>query len=190
MGWTNQRTWVTGEQLTSGQLNTYIRDDLRYLHGDDGPIDLLAELRVPALVVGGRAVGAQPVLAGGYSSGLLPSTSGGVRVLSQDIQVAADRAWRVHGRAWFEVPDSGDAGHRVELILDYFGNSVSTFIDTARASVPAWTHPTPWRVELTVEALLSPGETGFQQLVRLYGRKTGGSSLSTGGGIFLIADPR
>ena len=56
-GLDSQRTWVTGEQLTSGQLNTYIRDDMRYLHGDDGPIDLLAELRVPALVVNGKAVG-------------------------------------------------------------------------------------------------------------------------------------
>ena len=38
MAWTAPRTWVTGEIVTAALLNTHVRDDLRFLKGNDGDI--------------------------------------------------------------------------------------------------------------------------------------------------------
>lgn len=40
MGWTTPRTWTIGEVTTKTILDAHVRDNLRYLHGDDGAIAL------------------------------------------------------------------------------------------------------------------------------------------------------
>ena len=40
MVWTAPRTWVTGEILSSSNMNTHVRDNLLYLHGGAGDIVL------------------------------------------------------------------------------------------------------------------------------------------------------
>ena len=42
MAWTSLKTWVTGDVLTSGELNTYLRDNLIHLAGSTGVIDASA----------------------------------------------------------------------------------------------------------------------------------------------------
>ena len=36
MAWTTPRTWTAGEVITNAVLNTHIRDNLRFLKGNDG----------------------------------------------------------------------------------------------------------------------------------------------------------
>lgn len=38
MSWTAPRTWVTAEIVTASQMNTHVRDNLRYLKGLSGPV--------------------------------------------------------------------------------------------------------------------------------------------------------
>jgi hypothetical protein len=40
MAWTNPRTWVTGEVVTSTVMNAHVRDNLAYLHGDAGVVTI------------------------------------------------------------------------------------------------------------------------------------------------------
>jgi len=36
MAWSSPRTFIAGEIITASIMNTHVRDNLRYLHGDDG----------------------------------------------------------------------------------------------------------------------------------------------------------
>jgi len=40
MAWTTPRTWVTGEVVTASIMNTHIRDNLRYIKGLDGAVQI------------------------------------------------------------------------------------------------------------------------------------------------------
>ena len=40
MGWTAPRTWATSELVTASMMNTHVRDELKYLKGQDGTISL------------------------------------------------------------------------------------------------------------------------------------------------------
>ena len=51
MAWTLPRTYVAGEIITASILNTYVRDDFRYLHGDDGTTTLAAGLTLGAFAL-------------------------------------------------------------------------------------------------------------------------------------------
>lgn len=42
MAWSTVRTWVAGEIVTAALLNTHLRDQLRFLHGDDGVATILS----------------------------------------------------------------------------------------------------------------------------------------------------
>jgi hypothetical protein len=44
MAWTAPKTWSVGELVTAANMNTHIRDDLKYLKGQAGQVDLEANL--------------------------------------------------------------------------------------------------------------------------------------------------
>jgi len=46
MAWTSARTWTAGEIITASIMNTHVRDNLRYLHGDDGVPTILSGLAI------------------------------------------------------------------------------------------------------------------------------------------------
>jgi hypothetical protein len=45
MSWTAPRTWTVGEVVTAAMMNAHVRDNLKYVHGDSGTIDLADALR-------------------------------------------------------------------------------------------------------------------------------------------------
>lgn len=97
MTWTTPRTWVTGEVLSSSNLNTHVRDNLAYLHGDAGaftvgalptfatfpfrridvgalavtlPAGFGTQTLSPALSFASAFAAAPVIIASGYSAGL------------------------------------------------------------------------------------------------------------------------
>jgi len=46
--WTFPRTWVTSEIVTASIMNTHVRDNLKYIHGDSGPVTIINTLTLPA----------------------------------------------------------------------------------------------------------------------------------------------
>lgn len=44
MAWTAQKTWLVGETVTAAMLNAYMRDDMEYLKGNAGPLQIGALL--------------------------------------------------------------------------------------------------------------------------------------------------
>lgn len=42
MAWSSPKTWNVGDVLTAADMNTYVRDNAGYLHGDAGTVDLAA----------------------------------------------------------------------------------------------------------------------------------------------------
>jgi len=48
MAWTSPKSWVSGDMVTAALLNTHVRDNLLYLHGDAGAITIGNTLTLPA----------------------------------------------------------------------------------------------------------------------------------------------
>lgn len=58
MPWTAPRDWITGQVVTETDLDTHVRDNLRYLKGLDGAIDLNNQVTAPRLVASNAAANA------------------------------------------------------------------------------------------------------------------------------------
>ena len=52
MSWTSPKTWVVGTLTTAADLNTHIRDNLRYLKGLDGDITFGSNILTAFLIDG------------------------------------------------------------------------------------------------------------------------------------------
>ncbi len=55
--WNSPITWVAGEVVTAAQFNENIRDDLRYIKGLDGAVEIEDDLTVPNLITAGNVDG-------------------------------------------------------------------------------------------------------------------------------------
>lgn len=207
MAWVAPRTWVTGELLTSGTLNTHIRDNQRYLHGDDGPIILLDQLSVPSLLVNGVAVdpgvtsapsgGGEPEVLPlvdgtlGLSVGSIPTGPPSVRILAVTPYLYPGRRYQVVGHGAVEVNDALDAGYRVSMVVGLVNDSVLSVLETVTETIGSYSAgPTPAvRTEITVITHLTVPEDAFQPYLRLYAHKSGGTGTTFGRGLALTAFP-
>jgi hypothetical protein len=204
MSWTAPRTWVTGELLNSGTLNTHIRDNERYLHGDDGPVTLNDRLNVPSLYVGGVQV--DPGVVGGstppttpgaivnaisFNFGTIPVGPSSVRLLATSPYLVSGQRYFVIGKAALEVSDTNDAGQRAEFCLGYLVDSpsVETILDQAFETMPVWSPGPATRREITVSAYLTVGGDDFQPDLRIVARKNAATGSALGRGLKLTAYP-
>jgi hypothetical protein len=203
MSWTTPRTWVTGELLNSGTLNTHIRDNERYLHGDDGPISLNDRLNVPSLYVNGVAV--DPGVVGGtppsttpaivnataFSVGTIPIGPSSVRLLATSPYLVPGQRYFVLGKAALEVSDTNDAGQRAEFYLGYLNDSpsVETILDQAFETMPVWSSGAATRREITLSEYITPSADAFQPYLRIVARKNTGTGAALGRGLKLTAYP-
>jgi hypothetical protein len=191
--------------LTSGQLNTHIRDNQRYLHGDDGPIELVAQLSVPSLLVDGLPVdpGVSGVPVTPYDPGPIVTSSGmtfgaipvgppAVRVLANTTSgyLAVGKRYLCVGQAAIEVSDTNDAGQRVEVFLAWNdAEDGLTILDSALVTVPTWSSGAASRIEATVISEFVVPSDALLPTLRLYAAKTGGTGGAIGRGLKLTAYP-
>ncbi len=194
MPWTMPRTWVTGELLTSGQLNTYIRDNTRYLKGLDGSVELDSTLSVPALFVAGQQLGGTPESASipANTSAVLPADPIGatVVVLASIAHIVNTRRWQILARVAIEIPDSGDGGNQAVVTLRRIDGGITAVdLDQARPGLIEVTSVTPYRIDLTLAGTVGPGDGSSIFDLRVDADKTGGSGHTRARPLSLTAYP-
>lgn len=205
MAWTTPRTWVTGELLTSGTLNTHIRDNERYLHGDDGPITLLARLNVPELYIDGLKV--DPTLVGtpptpytpgpivtpaSALSGTIPVGPAAMRLLMEAKFATIGQRYLVLGRAAIEAVDANDLNQKAEVYIAYVSGASpveQSVLDVAFYTIPSGSASPTNRDEVTLFAHFTVPEGATLPHFRLAARKSGGTGGTVGYGISLKAYP-
>ena len=109
MAWTTPRTWVTAELVTAAIMNTHVRDDLAYLHGDASTIDLANSLSVKDYFRVTNSGGGQKFLIGNQdSSGANnPCIIGGSNGV---LQFGSGDSWTTSGgtfTVWMSLTDAG-----------------------------------------------------------------------------------
>jgi hypothetical protein len=84
MAWTTPRTWVAGELVTEGNLNTHLRDQLLFLKtsvGDDGRIPALVSLYFASLDGSNVAGVAKTNAANAFTAGKNDLGAGSARII-------------------------------------------------------------------------------------------------------------
>lgn len=199
MAWTTPRTWVTGELMTSGTLNTHLRDNQRYLHGDDGAITLLSRLNVPELYIDGLKVdpalipGLAPVVTPASALfGTLPVGPIAERVLIEAKFATPDQRYLVLGKAAVEAVDADDLGHKADIWLGYVSGSSPTEVvmDTTSYTIPSGAAaPNQNRAEVWLFGYATVPSDAVLPFFRLAGHKSGGTGGTLGYGVSLRAFP-
>ena len=192
MPFTLPRTWVTGELLTSGQLNTYVRDNTRYLHGDDGPIELVAPLYVPSLYVNNVPVGGDANYPTRSTNGrsMALFTGGGISLMHDTLKLPRGRAFHVVGRCAVQPEGSGDAGASVLVQLQVTG-AFGGVLDEAQPTLP---NPMPagrGRIDLTLTGYVEvpPAALDADGRVLIAAQKVGGNGVTSARGLSISAYP-
>lgn len=132
MAWSNTKDWGVGEVVTAAKLNQFIRDNLRYLKGADGIVNIEQSISVPNISVNipspisrmhvressdTYAGTVENLLAGGASGGLLvvsAGTTAAVDIFSVNIgtsggsltnlfKVTGDGVAWSRGHPWFHL---------------------------------------------------------------------------------------
>ena len=93
MGWTNVKTWATGDIVPASDLNTYIRDDSTYLKGQAGVVAIEAAVTVAGSVAATGNVTATSKIGGGTTVPVEGLHSGRAVRASGAIETATDGQW-------------------------------------------------------------------------------------------------
>lgn len=107
MAWTTPRTWTTGELVTASIMNTHVRDDLAYLHGDSSTIALSNSLSVTDYFRVTNSSGQQKLLMGNQDGGgasnpaILMSANGALSIGGGD-------SWTTSGGTFTATMQIGD----------------------------------------------------------------------------------